>query len=532
MRLSAIFVSLLSSLLVKATHDWSNPCFNGQCSFGLRNPDGSNLGTLDIVGSPQAISDITPAAGWTILGCDPNAEEHDIRLVCTSAKPSDCEHLLRGDGPKGKIVRLPDSCGKGPFARVSGNWLHDDQSLPSEVETVVKKRGIADPQVHGLRLDTKLSEIDNERLGPVHFTIRSTTTVSTIHKASASPAVRRRDPFDETAASSSGTSVNDFFTLFDAFLSCKTGDGDPVSTTLSGRFNVNSVTVAVNVTVEAQGTISPPTFTSFALNAAFDSNVNSDLSLGNTAVTGDARTNFQQYFSSDLSPIQIPGILTVTPRFIISASSLSQMRLGTIFKLGIVYPGLSGHLSFPRSAGCSSVNIAPGNTGVRYSIAANFAPKATTTNNIGYHFVPRLEFGLDAFSGQTTSTIFLNLDASASTVVQLPPSTAGSSTATLDIKQGILAHAGAQGSFYGLFDDTTSFDVESKAWTLPTISKAFRLFRRRDVEEADPGPRVLSRQASAPIVCVWPPQGTLTINDDTVPAGNFNSCGTVAACLS
>ena len=58
-------------------------------------------------GPKTAISDITRAAGWHILGCDENATEQEIRLVCTSPS-APCSHLFSDTGPKDKIVRLPE----------------------------------------------------------------------------------------------------------------------------------------------------------------------------------------------------------------------------------------------------------------------------------------------------------------------------------------------------------------------------------------------------------------------------------------
>lgn len=61
--------------------------------------------------SPHAIADITPAAGWVVLDCDPNALSQDIRLVCQNddIEASGCSHFFEGSGPVHKYVRLPES---------------------------------------------------------------------------------------------------------------------------------------------------------------------------------------------------------------------------------------------------------------------------------------------------------------------------------------------------------------------------------------------------------------------------------------
>ena len=70
------------------------------------------------------MSDLTPAAGWVILDCDPNALDQEIRLVCeTDDEESGCNHVFEHHGPVDKIVRLPESvsnCYKYKFSMIHG----------------------------------------------------------------------------------------------------------------------------------------------------------------------------------------------------------------------------------------------------------------------------------------------------------------------------------------------------------------------------------------------------------------------------
>jgi prolyl-tRNA editing enzyme YbaK/EbsC (Cys-tRNA(Pro) deacylase) len=63
---------------------------------------------MRVWGAPAAISDVTTAAGWTILGCDPTALKQDIRLVCTG-DAANCDHLFQGAGAVNTLVRLPQN---------------------------------------------------------------------------------------------------------------------------------------------------------------------------------------------------------------------------------------------------------------------------------------------------------------------------------------------------------------------------------------------------------------------------------------
>jgi hypothetical protein len=58
-------------------------------------------------GSSDAISDISNAAGWSIMDCDSSSEEaQTIRLVCHNPDAG-CERLFEG-GAEDTIVRLPE----------------------------------------------------------------------------------------------------------------------------------------------------------------------------------------------------------------------------------------------------------------------------------------------------------------------------------------------------------------------------------------------------------------------------------------
>ncbi len=121
------FVLLLSSV-VRAANDWNTPCLTGQCSFDVTNSTARSTasGSLFIVssagsthttsglinalyqnGSTNAISDLTPAAGWTILDCDSTTSAQDIRAICTGDNTT-CSHLYQ-NGAVGTIVRLPEN---------------------------------------------------------------------------------------------------------------------------------------------------------------------------------------------------------------------------------------------------------------------------------------------------------------------------------------------------------------------------------------------------------------------------------------
>ncbi|KAJ8508130.1 hypothetical protein ONZ45_g9566 [Pleurotus djamor] len=152
-----------------ALNDWSQPCFDGECAYDLPAASGVS-GILKLFGEPKGLTDITPAAGWVILDCDPNVLNQDIRLVCeTDHDESGCQHIFDYHGAHNKIVRLPENCGHGPFARLVNMRVADDQSLPLHAQGRISRRDGSQPQVHVLSIDQHLAKIDHSLAGDAKF---------------------------------------------------------------------------------------------------------------------------------------------------------------------------------------------------------------------------------------------------------------------------------------------------------------------------------------------------------------------------
>ncbi|KAJ7612656.1 hypothetical protein FB45DRAFT_843208 [Roridomyces roridus] len=173
--LSASFLALVPFFLaVNAANDWNVACTTGSCSWDLP-ANATSSGTLKIWGSNTAISDVTPAANWQILGCDSNALSQNIRLVCMN-DPSDpdsqCSHLYDNTGAVNKIIRLPEGCGAGPFARVAAWGTSDNQDIPASLKARLVRRSGNPAVVHTLKMDTNFDAVDHSKNGAVNIAIQ------------------------------------------------------------------------------------------------------------------------------------------------------------------------------------------------------------------------------------------------------------------------------------------------------------------------------------------------------------------------
>ncbi|KAJ7790812.1 hypothetical protein B0H14DRAFT_2471260 [Mycena olivaceomarginata] len=212
---------MLSSVLVIvpflagtfAANDWSTPCVTGQCSYDLPATDGPS-GTMKIWGSENAITDITPAAHWQILDCDPKALSQNIRLVCTNDNPTSslCGHLYQNGGAVNKIVRLPEACGANAFARVSKSWVPDDQSIPASLQARVVRRDGSQPTVKAVAIDTDFDAVDWSNAGKVNIAIQGGITQGT--PTTPVPASRRAPTITQAPGSRRGSRRGFFHSLF------------------------------------------------------------------------------------------------------------------------------------------------------------------------------------------------------------------------------------------------------------------------------------------------------------------------------
>ncbi|KAJ8519011.1 hypothetical protein ONZ45_g4007 [Pleurotus djamor] len=163
-----LLVILAAALSLAApANDWSKPCFEGECAYENPHPQVSSV--FKLRGHPKALTDITPAAGWVILDCDPNTLEQEIRLVCQSHDDTGCDHVFSYHGPEDKLVRLPESCGHGPFARIASAKVAEDQTIPGHVDHKISRRDGVPPVVHILSIDTNFAAVDMSKVGQVEM---------------------------------------------------------------------------------------------------------------------------------------------------------------------------------------------------------------------------------------------------------------------------------------------------------------------------------------------------------------------------
>ncbi|KAJ7150538.1 hypothetical protein C8R43DRAFT_887267 [Mycena crocata] len=505
----SFFFLILPFLTVgRAANDWTKPCVSGVCSWDLPSTNGSTpSGSLKIWGSQTAISDITEAAGWKILGCDPDALTQDIRLVCMGGDM--CQHLYEGHGAVDTIVRLPASCGKGPFARIAKTWVSQDQSLPASLAARIVRRTGADPQVQALTLDTNFAAADNAKTGAVNLAIMGANVPGINDILANDPSVtasQRRSRVNKRgltnfvvkAAKSISDAVSGVNTvdinkskalpavdfskkanLFSQSLSCP-----PITAKMSVDVDATAHAV-VTLGVAASGTIVPPKSLTL-LRTGLTADLNGELDL-TADLSGSLSSPSIKLFEAGIPGLDFPGILSVGPTFVVTANAKATLDLNVDMKVGLNYHIDKAQLVFPPN-GQKASGFSLGQTPLKLSADT----KAAATGTVEGHIVPAINLGISAL-GVVDATVFLNLDASATMTLKVDAQAVYSddapTSASLDapaaasevavstdssasfggsfvISAGLDVNAGATGSFFGLFDKSTKVSLFKKNFEL------------------------------------------------------------------
>ncbi|KZT37853.1 hypothetical protein SISSUDRAFT_817483 [Sistotremastrum suecicum HHB10207 ss-3] len=197
--LSAVLLALTAAHAIDLS-DPSVPCTSGWCAYDTGDGVKTAYSTLILNGSPSSIGDITPAGGWMVSDCPQSwpSGQATIKMSCMQGS-SECAKLFSGAGAQNTVVRLPPSCGQGPFARVVSHSSSDSGTNTTSVaskkgKTAEKRAKNNASQVHTMTLDFAFSKIPaNSPHGPINMAITSSNVKGpTIDKRWVKQAMRKR----------------------------------------------------------------------------------------------------------------------------------------------------------------------------------------------------------------------------------------------------------------------------------------------------------------------------------------------------
>ncbi|KAL0948978.1 hypothetical protein HGRIS_009078 [Hohenbuehelia grisea] len=439
-------------------NDWDTACLNGECAYVVpAGPEpGALSGTLKLFGSPQTLTDITPAAGWVVLDCHANGLEQEIRLVCKSEEEAGCQHLFAHDGPLNKIVRLPESCSRAPFARVAQASVAKNQAIPSHAEGKLSRRDGVPPVVHTLKIDTNFAAVEEAGAKPVYFIFQGGNIPGLHDKLNfdgpnqlnveaenfdiggwfskrwselKSTVKNVYDKVEDTIAKAT-TIGFDQRKSFDALNvnfgpkeifkidgkcdlkpkvpSAKQADiSASVRVTASGQ---GKVTVSVGLVVT--GIVSRFQLSKFAAFIGGDVSLNADVNL-HAALQGTIESQRQQLFQQGIPGLSIAGFFTVGPAVGVDAYATGSFEVILDVDLHVSYRSGPLEFWFPNEPPKTPKELGPSDSAQPLKVTV--VPTISGKVAVEVHVVPRITLGLSFFSAK--ANLFVEADSSAELVL-------------------------------------------------------------------------------------------------------------------
>ncbi|KAJ8468453.1 hypothetical protein ONZ45_g17236 [Pleurotus djamor] len=469
MKLVIVALLFAPSLLAKPANDWSKPCFNGECAYDMPASSGSS-GVLQMRG--DGITDITPAAGWIVLDCDPHTLDQEIRLVCSSTNHEEagCNHLFDKGGAEHKVVRLPESCTSAPFMRIAESKVAENQVLPQHASNKIRKRDGKPPTVYTLRVDREWGLSDASKVGEVAFSftgVNSPDVDVNPYDQSQPPSQLRRRASDGffSWVGKAFNSIKDYVvkaanavvhtlkggvTVFlesyvdvngetlelthfkinpelvkDIHLDTK-GKSMVLFKTDKRTAPTNCRAASVNLEVlasgkvdaqmrlglTANGSVVPPILGSWAVYAIFDGNVDAHVKIDATVI-GQLTTDRVKVVEVPASPITIPGVLTLGPFVRLEAQADLDLSLEVQIDAHLKYKVDKLEFWYPRKLTQENPDAKSRAQAIQtqespFEISAEANIAAQA--NLTAHLIPSLHLGVSVFSGKASASAYVEVD--------------------------------------------------------------------------------------------------------------------------
>ncbi|KLO17560.1 hypothetical protein SCHPADRAFT_159958 [Schizopora paradoxa] len=392
-------------------------------------------GSIRISGSPSAISDITVAAGWQVLDCAAGENDQTIRMVCIDESLG-CNHLFQ-DGAVDTVVRLPQNCNSGPFARVADHWIIDDETVMTSDDSA--------SQIHVLRVDEDFEKASG-RHGDVSFQILAQTDVQTAGKH------RKRPTFESTNGETETVTASNDTTILEITLQCATQDEFSFGELVSELESNIAFTITIQLTVG--GRIIPPVVSSLEFSAP------TNASIGGTSVSATSLQGFVSGVTLELVDVALPGfslsnLITVAPTFTIAAFFDGSIVNQTNFEpvLGLDFSINALQFQFPVNGAPVVADVSA--PSVPVSIFA--APNEFASAEWAFHINSQLNVFINGL-GESTN-LFVNYSAGfEGRMLATSGGTPNSVSACTNIIKVVSIFVGNIGAFFQLFgpDDTVT----------------------------------------------------------------------------
>ncbi|KAJ6477836.1 hypothetical protein C8R47DRAFT_1020145 [Mycena vitilis] len=362
--------------------------------------------------NPSSVSSLDLAAGWVLSGCDAKSDQAQTVVAHCAANSDACQHVFIG-GAANTIVKLPLSCGLGPYARVVSLDPHANQSV------LARYRRTASGTVYSLSFDYEFAAIPAEN-GPVYMRADVTDMPGYWDSVVDSPPERRewlksrglwKEPPKkrwwgafktwlskinqiESDNSQSRTFFwSDTWTIFHQDLHC---DGPP-EFDASLDISVNGQThLTTRYGFYLQGQVVPPQVT--AAYVYFDAGGKAAATFtmtGTASVTWNSDTI--QFASFGFPGLYYPGLLTIGPSLVLNGYITGELSLTGTLTTGLTYQFPDIHYALGKGDDDLGNKVTPSDPNQAYKYS--FGYNVDLSGSLNIHIVPTAQLGISVLGG-------------------------------------------------------------------------------------------------------------------------------------
>ncbi|PPR04933.1 hypothetical protein CVT24_007314 [Panaeolus cyanescens] len=456
-------------------------------SFNDGDENDSPFGEV-FISSPNAasVSSLDFASDWVVTSCDPSSDQPQQVLAYCSLpldhEDSGCGHVFIGQA-KHTIVRMPKSCGVGPYARVVSLDVHSDQNILPDHHAA---RLPAGEKVYSLSFDYNFAAIPDEN-GPVLMRADITNMQDYWNEMINSPpdsgtdtTRRRRDmkrnfhqahQYEKRWFGSFSSWLNrmntvksqnsiartfswaDSYTIFHQEESCPNFHSS-LDITVAGNAHLSS-----HFGYYLEATVVPPaiqqSYVYFSTGAGAQATF---------TITGLAGVNFDsdklEVFSAGFPGLYYPGLLTLGPSLHVYVQLTGQLSMSGKFETSIGYTFPSFDVTIGKEDNNAdsetfepAVNPTSSNQGYNFGFGYNVALEGSAEA----HVIPTLQLGLSILGGELMDAqVFAEADMYVGVGVNGSVSNANAASFCVQPYYGVGVNGGLTGSLLWWRDNAVS----------------------------------------------------------------------------
>ncbi|KAJ7864454.1 hypothetical protein B0H14DRAFT_2736332 [Mycena olivaceomarginata] len=367
----------------------------------------------------SSVSSLDIATNWVVTSCNPGSDQpQSVLAYCSkSLSDSECSHVMIG-GAEHTIVKMPDNCGRGPYARIASLTPHPNQDILSPYHQSQKP---STEQVYSLKFDYNFAAIPASN-GPIYMRADVTDMPDYWDTVVESPPERKRwlkerglekrglekrgleqrwwgsfkNWLSKMTTVEKDTSVSrnfhwsDTVRAFLRFLNRPSISSSGPSFTKKSRLNSR-------YGFYLQATVVPPSVQAAYLYFSADAKAHGQFTLKGEAVVQYDSSNIQ-FASFGFPGLYYPGLLTVGPTLTLNGYITGHISVSGEFtsSVGYTFPSVNFNLG-KTDPDVTSNPVTPADfqSGLHFSVGYN----VELSGDLSIHVVPSIQLGISVLGG-------------------------------------------------------------------------------------------------------------------------------------